>query len=311
MPNLILTTKCSNQCPFCFNLETPLTITIDDLSSWLPFITSSGFDEINILGGEPTLHPHFIEILELLKLRFSSIRIFTNGLISASNVEALQQMQSYNFSFCVNRTMPQLSNNTDFFYRKLGHMISIGFTFYESSQPLDHILQEIRGYRLSPHYRVGIALPDRKGDGNTFLALEEYPNAAEHLFQLIMDGLKLGLKPDFDCGFPYCFFSDEQMTFLSTNQVNFKSTCGVIPDILPNSTMIPCLPLADYYEPFTSAQDWNRIIENLNAQLDEKIIPWLYEHCKTCRSLQNGTCAGGCFALRKHNSNTGSINKVG
>ncbi|MCH8314293.1 MAG: radical SAM protein, partial [Nitrospinae bacterium] len=89
--NIILNTYCNLKCNYCFadeymeeNVQTPDKSMDYDffISELLPRIKSASL--INFMGGEPTLHPHFTDILSnTLKnmMPFSYLGVFTNGLM--------------------------------------------------------------------------------------------------------------------------------------------------------------------------------------------------------------------------------------
>ena len=57
-------------------------ITMDNVTYYIDFLKKSGIREFKILGGEPTLHPHFCDIVEagLAEEDAMDIIVFTNGL---------------------------------------------------------------------------------------------------------------------------------------------------------------------------------------------------------------------------------------
>ncbi len=88
--DLCIYDKCNNRCLMCTNPDGPWPAwdgsfdydyksIIDRLNNAKDRVKSS--DSIYITGGEPTLHPDFLEILEYLKQHFSRqrIKLLTNG----------------------------------------------------------------------------------------------------------------------------------------------------------------------------------------------------------------------------------------
>ena len=89
--NIILNSYCNLKCNYCFadeymeeNVKTP-DKSMDYgffLNELLPRVKNASL--INFMGGEPTLHPHFNDILSrtLESMQpFSFLGIFTNGLM--------------------------------------------------------------------------------------------------------------------------------------------------------------------------------------------------------------------------------------
>lgn len=298
MPNLILTTACDNDCSYCFTTKAKNVWSIDEIEKIIPFLQSSKHGTLCILGGEPTQHPDFITILKMLTPYFPSIRIFTNGQIQTSILYELQSLQDAEISFCVNRTINHWTASLDNFYRKLGHLIYIGITFYRLGQFPDYIFKEIVKYHLQPKYRLGLAQSVMPPGSNEYIHPDQYSPMSKEIFSFIEMGITHGLEPDFDCGFPACFFNEDQQISLNRNHIHFKSICDAIPDIFPGMLGIPCLPLYYLNESFTSETNWI----GLTNLLKEKILKCekvpLFEQCHLCDLHTSGECSGGCNAMR-------------
>ena len=87
MTNILLTYRCNLHCSYCFanefvNKENK-DITISNFLKAVSFVTKSENADVGLIGGEPTLHPGFLEIMELLiaNQRVSQISLFTNGMM--------------------------------------------------------------------------------------------------------------------------------------------------------------------------------------------------------------------------------------
>ena len=100
MANLILTYGCNNLCDFCFSEKDKLEELLpNQLNNLLPLIYSSKRKSINLVGGEPTLNPFFLEILIRLLEKNYEVKIFTNGRIPVSLVSEMQNISNGSFSF--------------------------------------------------------------------------------------------------------------------------------------------------------------------------------------------------------------------
>ncbi len=88
------TLRCNLSCAFCFNrgIRIEKDISIDDCARVIAFLADNGVNEIDILGGEPTLHPHFIQMVELIYQKNLKAFISSNG----CNVHLLEKIsQTY------------------------------------------------------------------------------------------------------------------------------------------------------------------------------------------------------------------------
>lgn len=75
------TLRCNLSCTFCFNrgIRTVKDISITDCARVVGCVADIGIKEIDILGGEPTLHSDFLEIVNLIWKRNLKATISSNG----------------------------------------------------------------------------------------------------------------------------------------------------------------------------------------------------------------------------------------
>src|SRR3989338_1928218 len=90
MANLVVSGVCNLKCAYCFagdylcapsDSRAPAFISLDDFEARLDFLDRSGITEIRLIGGEPTLHPRFPELIERARRRAKHILVFSHGLI--------------------------------------------------------------------------------------------------------------------------------------------------------------------------------------------------------------------------------------
>ena len=73
MANIAVLNYCNLKCPYCFAddmiQEKTKNIDLDDFREMLRFLSKTPDNHVGIIGGEPTLHPNFSDILkEVLNL---------------------------------------------------------------------------------------------------------------------------------------------------------------------------------------------------------------------------------------------------
>ena len=81
------TFRCNESCGFCFSRRqlSAADMGASDFASMADRLASGGIAEIDILGGEPTLHPELAALIDIARSRNLSVSISTNG----TNVETL------------------------------------------------------------------------------------------------------------------------------------------------------------------------------------------------------------------------------
>ena len=89
MANIMITKRCNLNCGYCFanefvNSDNSTDIDIDGFKKILDFILSDGSEKrIGLIGGEPTLHHRFGDILDILlsEERADRVILYTNGIL--------------------------------------------------------------------------------------------------------------------------------------------------------------------------------------------------------------------------------------
>ncbi len=96
MTNIDLTNKCNLNCPICFANANKkgyvYELTIGQVRECLENIKKTNYPQktytVQFSGGEPTIHPQFLEILKIAKdLGFVHIQIASNGIMIANSLE--------------------------------------------------------------------------------------------------------------------------------------------------------------------------------------------------------------------------------
>lgn len=81
--NIVVTNQCNRRCPFCIaqkNTSKTKTefLSLDNVNKAVEFAKAEGIKTIALTGGEPTLHPHIIEIAEILHQNGFDLALYTN-----------------------------------------------------------------------------------------------------------------------------------------------------------------------------------------------------------------------------------------
>lgn len=98
---LEVTERCNLKCPICYAESSPVKgkfRSLEEIEFMLDAIVKNERepDIVQISGGEPTIHPHFFDILDMAKERpIKHIMVNTNGLRIANDKEFARRLASY------------------------------------------------------------------------------------------------------------------------------------------------------------------------------------------------------------------------
>jgi radical SAM protein with 4Fe4S-binding SPASM domain len=313
MANVLLTDDCVRSCPYCFAREEkkkkePGFLSWDDFIHITDMHEISGQKAIALLGGEPTLHPYFVEFVMYLIERNIHVNVFTSGIMSdekfQESVRWLAGVHPEKLSFVCNINHPEISPPSEQekikrFLQYFGHFTVPGYNIYKKDFDLSFLFQLINEYGLKRHLRVGIAHPII-GYKNKFIKIEEIKDVGRKLVHFFPVFERLKIRIGFDCGFPMCMFSEEELGRLfKLNNGVLRFTCGPVFDIGHDGKVWSCFPLKNYHQKsiydFNTIQEIIRFYEDLHRRIRVEAAG-IYEECDSCEHRQGDLCMGGCLA---------------
>ena len=332
MANIMINESCNLKCPYCFADEyvnkQVKSISDEGFIKALDFALSSGFDErIGIIGGEPTIHPHFKDyLIHLIEdYRVKDVIIFTNG----TNVIGFDDELCHpKIHLLINCNSPsntgavmfdQICENIEYLVNKK-HMkdrITLGINMYKPDFEYSYILDLLKKYHFK-EVRTSVSVPNDpqyiKDPISYFKVMT--PRVLE-FFECLAEN---GISPFFDCNnVPGCVWTEQDRLAAAsrfkgaektTNIFDASVKCTPVIDILPDLSVIRCFGMSEYekkhIDDFRNISDargyFIKNIDNIVSNVCHS------EDCKHCYAHETGNCNGGCMRfsvdktieLRKH-----------
>ncbi|MDD5655981.1 MAG: radical SAM protein [Elusimicrobia bacterium] len=310
--NILLTQKCVRACPYCFAKKHMSASAPEDVLPWEDMVYLADFAEeagqrhISLLGGEPTLHPDFADMLLYLRERGFSVTVFTSGIMSDQKLSSLLASSPEwrdGVRFICNLNDPTESTDgetrrVERFLAELGPNTKPGFNIHHADFDLTFLCRLVDRYKLIPRLRLGLAHP-AAGVEASIPGMAQMRHVAGRLIEQLPALDNSGIEVALDCGFPLCIFTDSQLgRLLKSSDGTLKFNCGPAIDVGPDMRVWACFPL--------SAMEKRSIYEfdNMNAlvghfdKMHEKIrasAGGVFERCLKCPHLGQ-LCDGGCLA---------------
>lgn len=307
MPNILLTNYCNRNCPYCFAKDKVELDTIDplwempesDFSTILTYL-KPGHDWVSLLGGEPTLHSRFKEIVYKSTSLGYRVKIFTNGTTARlREISAFIPDQSINIILNLNEIgsyrpdeLDQIEKNCYAFRKQL----SLSFNIYSPDFTWNHIKEIILKHSIKPSVRIGITQPI-KGASNLFLLEKDMRVTCRRLVDLAEDLAVSGINIGFDCGFRLCLFTPSERSILAECGTEFLFVCSPILDIGPDLMVWRCFPFSG--EACVKLTDYDSLISiqnHFDKQWETIQSKGNTYNCASCSHRMNGVCNGGCLS---------------
>jgi MoaA/NifB/PqqE/SkfB family radical SAM enzyme len=318
MANLAITTVCNQHCAYCFTVDHlgddlrsdgssgeqagEVFLSMDDFASRLDFLHRSGIEQVRLLGGEPTLHPQFVDLIELVRMQGMQVVVFTNGLVPESVLDCLASLSPDQCTVMVNVNQPNGTDSAGYHRRRLdtvrqlGQRALLGFNIYRLGFQLDFLIEFVTEAGCKPAIRLGMAHPCLSGE-NQYVHPNQYRAIARKIVQFARVAANSGVSLDFDCGFVRCMFSDADLDTLRAGGTKVGWRCNPILDIDLNGDVIHCFPLSRLVRlPLVPDSD----AASMRGAFEERTAPYrqagVFKECSTCHFKAAGECPGGCLA---------------
>ncbi len=339
MANIMLTDVCNLRCPYCFANEfvnhSVNEISMENFKKALDFVATEGNPEakLGLIGGEPTLHSNFREILRLLinDNRFENVVLFTNGVRMDEFVDELSHPKFHILLNCNSekdigeKAYKKMCDNLDMFITKryLKDRITLGINIYQNDFEYEYLLELLKKYRYD-HVRMSIVVPNTAGKRE--MNVKGYFRAVKPRFtDFIRAMLHNGILPTYDCNkMPACLMTDEDQMFMDRifeqkqkerqalklpplNLPNNDSAiyteevhCSPVIDIRQDLTAVRCFGLSDCTKvrisDFRTIRDLTNYYVNT---IDSYVCKVGISHgCSDCYRRKTLKCMGGCIAFK-------------
>lgn len=316
MPNIILTEYCNLQCPYCFAsqmisdaqlMHADKNISLDQFLNILNWLTPSALQgefQIGLIGGEPTLHPQFKEILKQTNIFCSSTQsnaiLFTNGILLEQflpyigenmfiliNINNLQTSQKEKLFSSLN-----LINNLNWFLLK---KVTLGCNLYLKEIDYNYFWDCVDQYKDISLVRVSVTAPN---SNELKTNKEKYYSQMKPIFlKFVENALSRNIQLTYDCNqIPKCFFSDEEWNkIIEAGQP--RDLCEPVIDITPDFKATCCFGV---YNTPINCNKFNDIFEltkYFQSLMIQKCIHNNNSMCKDCEKIKLMQCQGGCLAF--------------
>ncbi len=318
MANISITLACNRDCAFCFARAAAAVapgpsshMPLQRFEAALDFLARSGIPEARLLGGEPTLHPGFGRMVDMVAARGASLVLFSGGVVPEAVLKRLESLPASSVSVLIN-TRPPLEGRPleparlDEVCRRLGARAMLGVTIDSPSIRLDPLADVIDAYGLHRRVRLGLAQPSA-GNGHAYLHPRHYAEVGRRVAGFAGVARARGIGLEFDCGWVPCMFPDGDLDPLGQSSSDIGRRCGPILDLLPDGRFVSCYPLAGLgslsLEPGLDAPRARAYFEARRAEAGPCFVR---PECDTCERRLAETCGGGCLAaalLRRRPSN--------
>ena len=316
MANIAINNYCSLKCPYCFAdemiHEKSCSISIENFKIILEWLSRTPKNHVGIIGGEPTLHPHFDQILKETAIYCKQVdttaTLFTNG------IDLMKYIPQISERICILLNTNSPKNMTGEQYSKLLDVIdqldllcwfdnraTLGCNVYRELDDYSYIWDLVKKYHLKT-LRTSVTAPNP----NLKMGKEEYYiSMKEKFINFAKDAIENDCALLIDCNhIPDCYFTDEEFDIVCQaikdpigNSYICHSFCNPVVDITGNFKATACF---GSYDP-VDIRDFENLEELERYLLFKKSYPRYLNNgtgkCSTCKRYKLMQCQGGCLGF--------------
>jgi sulfatase maturation enzyme AslB (radical SAM superfamily) len=315
--NILLTRRCNRRCPYCFAAarisygEAGASSSADEVigdaafDQALAFAVKSRLPVVGILGGEPSLHPRFVDLLARAWGRGLETKVFTNGLWRAADVEAVRARHAAGpvpLRIVLNVNAPAITPPAEREAQRrlleaLAPLCTLSYNVHDLETDATFLVDLVRAHGLGRHIRLGMAQPLAESVSR-HLPVTEYQRVAPRIVALARACDAHDITVGFDCGFTLCMFTPEELGILQLAGAPVQAQCGPAVDVGTDLSVWACFPLATVSPPVRLEQfeDLGALTRHFERELGRLYRTGALDACIDCRYLRRRQCAGGCAA---------------
>lgn len=282
-----VTEGCNASCHFCLNAS-DRTDSCMDLSKYKDlciYFKRYGFDRIAIMGGEPTIHPDFISIMEIAQSCFDQVFLFTNALNCKKLCQFIPRDKDviiYNANFANELTKEKLLLS-----RPGKRVLDVVINHNSKINIMEDSLSRII-YDYGNSIIIQLVIDNKC---NIFVEKEPIVRNINQLFKSLSKIPNANIR--FECNAPICFTEGTDLPVFKQNSI-----CS------PNSVLVDAKYNIRFCNIFTSPilnmfKDGEiipfRILENyVNYAFKQHQLDCLSKICLDC-IYYNRLCNGKCY----------------
>lgn len=313
MANIAIVNYCNLKCPYCFAddmiQEDMTTISMEDFKKLLEFISRTPKNHVGIIGGEPTLHPHFDEIIKEVNIYCreadTSALLFTNGIelkkyysLLGDRIGVLININSPKFQPAASYS--KLIETLNYIYELSGfdRKVNCGCNIHPGLEDYSFIWEIVDKYHLN-HLRTSVVSPSATYESWRKDKEGYYYKMKPIFLQFCKDAVKHNCRLGIDCGhIPLCYFTEEEKELVySICDDPDNGFCQPVIDIKPDFKATACF---GSYDP-VDIRDFNDLMELERYLFVKKSVPRAEKNCTgkctTCKKHKLMQCQGGCLGF--------------
>jgi radical SAM protein with 4Fe4S-binding SPASM domain len=306
---IYLTDHCQLRCRYCYvdekvsqgRRELPLE-KVEPLLDWAK---DHNFSSISLTGGEPTLYPHFPELVKAIRKRDFPLYFATNLLFPASLRSWVEGVASLEVHLCdpgdySSSQLEMLEENRNWLRTQNFPKVFRYNLWQRQPSDWEWVIEKAATFGNGDFaFAVPFPSPSRKNLYLQRTELEKFAKVVTEFFRFCEEkGIRaVAAKP-----YPLCAFPEEDASVLLKHRA-LRGTCEIGAShcmrnlmVDPQLQVFPCVALDLSPGAITTFPPQKQFMERLRRMVRGFLEKVDYERCRRCELRSWKLCTGGCLA---------------
>ena len=305
MLNLFVNYDCNLACDYCFvrglSRKHPLRIAGEDFQRFCGWAACHRLSLLGILGGEPTLHPRLVAMLQQLRSIGVASVLFTNALYANDALAA--ELAANTAAVVVNYNEPEQYSGQqwEILQRHIGQLVAAGarVSFSKNFSPghtaFAYLIEGCERFGIT-RVRYDVSRPNGVWANNHFARGKER-EVVQTLLAFVHRAEQAGILTGLDCCLPLCDFTTAELKWLREHSLRFAGVCQPSLDVQTDLSVSYCMPLSTVQLPDVCACAGElELLAKLNALVRARRLS-RPASCADCADFGHD-CQAGCLALK-------------
>ncbi|MFH0781127.1 MAG: radical SAM protein [Pseudomonadota bacterium] len=307
---LFLSYRCNLSCPYCFASDCHAPdMAWDQLLLYLDWAQENKVKIVTLCGGEPTIYPHFVQLLGELQHRGLTTYFATNLLGHHETILRLKPSLVHALIVHVSHRYVYTSDQWTLLKKNIKAVqkncvpVGLRINIFATDHNWDHLFELVEEFKLE-EIQLAFAFPNGSNN-NKHVHIDDIEKLIPDLVSLLGECDKRSLRTVFSKPIPLCLLP-EPLGQKLLKQLDKTPSCSVYVDdfthnmgITPDGRIAPCLGLLDISKPHSEFSSWQEIKEFNRERILPLLTTPLYKRCETCFLYDRGICQGLCLGHKK------------
>ena len=318
--NLLITSTCNAGCSWCIandymkEQKSTKYMSDEDFERFYDMLSRDRLAQVNILGGEPSLHPKALEFGRRIYELGIPVGFSTNGLWNEEFRRKFGELDyPIDFEVTFLGSNGYMSKKRDQIMETLeqlkGHSVSLGLILASPEDSYEEHLDiaEKYGFEL----RWAIMEPTcQTGQTEGYRSQDKLKSIGKLAATIIRNANDRGIKTWADLTVPYCAIEDSDRDLFQGDRNDIQYKCPPFFDISTNLKIWRCLPMAPGRTPYlTDFDSFREAYNSINGVKKPYFSKGVFQECGACDELET-TCSGGPAIAKKLGDNIQDINII-